>query len=124
MVLGGVTHLLSIVGLHADNGHHKDDEIKPKTEQITPVMPMAVTKTEAGVMVEWSAIANENLEMYVVQRSRDGINFKPVGMVMAKDDPNSYQFTDKHAKDGAWFYRIVSVDHEGNGHFGKIICVH
>ena len=62
------------------------------------------------VILDWQIGQNEEAEQFIVERSRDGINFKPVALVFTseKTDKETYQFYEK-AGNGKWFYRVLMI---------------
>jgi hypothetical protein len=65
------------------------------------------------VEITWLTSVERNNSHFVIQRSKDNVNYTPVGKVLATDDEdlvlNRYVYSDGSALNGDYYYRIVAV---------------
>ncbi|MEO7307341.1 MAG: FG-GAP-like repeat-containing protein [Ferruginibacter sp.] len=81
---------------------------------------------ENDVQLKWITSNEINLETYVVQRSKDGINFIDVGLLPATGQGSNrtdYSFTDKNVKQNLLYYRLRLKDRGGELSYTKIITL-
>ncbi|MEM9928811.1 MAG: carboxypeptidase regulatory-like domain-containing protein, partial [Bacteroidota bacterium] len=84
----------------------------------------ALSKTT--VALNWATATEENSEFFDVERSRNGLDFHPIGRVAASgttETTTTYQFTDLEAQTGANHYRLRQVDQDGSITFSNIRLV-
>lgn len=84
-------------------------------------------KDKRTVSLEWEAIAEIDLKEYKVERSDDGINFKPLSIIQAKGTDNGNQ---KYSYEDACctgaetrYYKLSSIDNNGSLSYEKIVAV-
>lgn len=84
--------------------------------QSTGVLPVrsininAVTKINS-VDIKWNTIDEENVNVFIVEKSTDGINFSAIGSVKAKGTGDgSYVLEDVRPVKGFNYYRVKAVD--------------
>ncbi len=81
----------------------------------------AVNKTTA---LKWTSEAEVNLNLYELQKSRDGVNFSAIAIAFAKGaQRNNYDYTDMHPFDGTNFYRLKMIDIDGTYTYSKVVIV-
>lgn len=84
-------------------------------------------KYESGVSkLNWETYTENNIVLYEVQRSIDGINFIPIGNVQASVSPattNIYNFTDKLPYAGTNYYRLKIIDKNASVGYSNIIAL-
>jgi len=73
-------------------------------------------------VLSWKVNNEINVRNYVVERSNDGVSFSPVGEVSANGS-TTYNFNDdvSHVNGNILFYRLKSVDVDGQYSFSSII---
>jgi hypothetical protein len=85
--------------------------------------------TSAGDLIsqlDWTTTEEKDNSHFVIERSKDGINFSPVGTVESVNRPghvNIYQFMDKQAMEGNNYYRLQQVSNSGEPKFSPIRMV-
>ena len=80
-----------------------------------------VNKTTA---LKWTSETEVNLNLYELQKSRDGVNFSAIAVVFAKGGQrNNYDYTDMHPFDGTNFYRLQMIDVDGTYEYSKVVMV-
>lgn len=74
--------------------------------------------TDEGVHLTWQTASESNNDYFVVQRSRDGIDWNDLGTVAGNGNSMqaiTYDFVDANG-DGGYYYRLVQVDFNGDRH--------
>ncbi|MBK7085607.1 MAG: T9SS type A sorting domain-containing protein [Flavobacteriales bacterium] len=69
-----------------------------------------------GIELTWSTATEMDNDHFLVQRSSDLLEWLPIGLVDGQGtilQPTDYSFWDKEPLDGASYYRLVQVDHNG-----------
>jgi len=74
--------------------------------------------------LEWSTNAEDNFQMFVIERSADAHVFYSVGQVNAKGSYSQYAFTDSSPLDvdnsRLYYYRLKMVDRDGTYRYSEI----
>lgn len=93
---------------------------------------ITATKKVNTIEVSWKTAAEVDVNNFEVQRSTDGLQFKTVATVPAKNQlQNSYMITDVKDESALYYYRVKQVDNNGvykysstvKVNFGKTIDV-
>lgn len=80
-----------------------------------------VSKT---AFLTWIVASEENISMYIIERSKDGANFSPIGFMSANNKNDSYySFTDLDDIEGKVFYRIKMVDKSGLSKYSTTVLL-
>jgi hypothetical protein len=82
-------------------------------------------------IVHWTTASEQNADRYAVERSDDGIDFKPIGSVTAKGNSNTttnYDFTDKYPSNQLTnqpinYYRLKMIDKDGSFEYSNVISL-
>jgi len=84
-------------------------------------------KKEKTVVVDWTAIAENNIKGYEVEKSIDGIKFSKLNTtsILAKNGStsNEYSYTDNNPVNGVNYYRIQSTQNNGSTVYSSIVVV-
>ena len=113
-----VTNSLGLVGL--------DTIIIYNGEKILPVVltEFNAQKSTEGVLLKWVTATEVNTDQFIVEKSREGITFSPLGTVEATNETLAkYNFTDLNPEEGNNFYRLKMVDKDGTYEYSKIISI-
>jgi hypothetical protein len=91
------------------------------------VLPVKFSKfdakhTSSGTLLTWTIDSDSNPHSYEIERSDDGTSFNKIGSVNATDN-TTYSFTDNRVTQGVVFYRIKSLDRDGNKKYSNIINI-
>jgi hypothetical protein len=94
----------------------------------TSVLPLELVsfsadQTSNAVTCNWLTSSERNTNVFVVERSTNGIEFSPLGMVNAAGNSNSpinYQFTDENPAAGMNYYRLLMMDTDGESTYSDI----
>jgi hypothetical protein len=91
---------------------------------ILPVNFISVNATIAGntVNVTWQVSKEVNTDLYIIERSDNGVQFNQIGSVAASGN-SQYQWLDATVVSGTFFYRIIAVDHDGKKTYSSIVKV-
>lgn len=97
----------------------------------TSVLPLelisfSATQTSNEVTCNWLTATERNTNVFVVERSTNGIDFSPLGMVNAAGNSNApinYQFTDKDPAAGMNYCRLLMIDIDGESTHSDISSV-
>lgn len=76
------------------------------------------------VLLKWVTQSEINNELFVLERSKDGHDFLPIGKVSGHGttyERQTYQFTDHHPMKGTNYYRLKQVDFDGNFMYSAMI---
>jgi len=71
-------------------------------------------------VVKWRTTNEINVGYYAVQSSTDGQNFTQIGKVMATGG-GDYSYTDTRNLSGTIYYRLQSVDKDGDVSYSKVV---
>lgn len=85
------------------------------------ILPMELIEFHAfavgdGVELHWSTASEVNNDRFVIERSKDGVFFEPIGVVDAAGNSayaNSYTHPDRSPHPGLNYYRLQQVDTDG-----------
>lgn len=78
------------------------------------------------VLLNWTTATETNNIHFVVQRSRDGLRFEPLARVDGAGTTNSptyYSTVDRFPYQGRSFYRLISVDNDGDEDHSGLVSV-
>jgi len=81
---------------------------------------------DEAIHLKWTTASERNSSHFEVERSIDGLNFKPIGEKIAKGystKTQTYDFIDNQPIIGQNYYRIKQVDHDGQLNYSKIEVV-
>jgi hypothetical protein len=82
------------------------------------------TKKNKDILVEWTIENETNMKQYEVERSSDGIHFAKTATVVAVNQKKvDYSWLDENASTGYNYYRIKSIDINGQTSFTPIVKV-
>ncbi len=78
-----------------------------------------------AAQLQWSTTNEINVQKYVVQKSKDGINFTTIGEVNATNRvaTNNYSFTDAETLIGKVYYRLKNIDVNGTFKYSNIVSI-
>jgi hypothetical protein len=71
----------------------------------------------------WKTTNEENVSLYEVQRSTDGLHFETIGLVFSVESSSSnlYRFSDKNPAPGINYYRLNMVDKDKSQKHSNLI---
>ncbi len=80
------------------------------------IADLNVADKSTGNVVNWATATEYNNDYFIIEMSKDGINFVQVGIVKASGTTSSgaaYSFLHENAPNGTVYYRVVGVDYDG-----------
>lgn len=81
-------------------------------------------KVNSTVLLNWTSLTEDNLALYELQRSRDGMNYQTIATVNAKNlTHNEYAYTDQQPYLGVNYYRLKMVDRDSRFSYSSIVVV-
>jgi uncharacterized repeat protein (TIGR01451 family) len=81
-------------------------------------------RKNADILVEWEVENETNMKQYEVERSSDGIHFTKAATVAAANRESvEYSWLDENASAGYNYYRIKSIDINGQTSFTPVVKV-
>lgn len=86
-------------------------------------------KTVSGVQLNWATATETNSSHFILERSKDGINFDPIAKIKASGSSNkliTYNYMDKEALSlgsHKLFYRLNQVDLDGVNELSPMISI-
>lgn len=78
------------------------------------------------IALVWQTSFENNSEHFSVEKSGDGQRFYAIGNVRAAGQSSvakMYDFTDKNASKGKWFYRLKLVDKDGRFRYSNVVSI-
>lgn len=84
------------------------------------------TKHTNSVLINWSTATEINNELFVLERSNDGMNFYPIGKVEGAGNSTQeldYSFSDITPLEGVSYYRIKQIDFDGAFSYSQTVAV-
>jgi hypothetical protein len=72
-----------------------------------------------GANLLWTSVSEQNSDKFILEKSKDAINWTEIGVVNAKGNPSDYNFTDREA--GVAYYRLKQVDKDGTYTYSKVL---
>jgi hypothetical protein len=79
-----------------------------------------------GNLLRWATSNEFNSQVFIVEKSIDGIDFSGIGEVLAEgisQEERGYRFLDVETTDTKAFYRLRQVDVDGTASFSQTIMV-
>jgi hypothetical protein len=99
------------------------------TASIDPllILPVALTSfsvsaSECSAILNWKTSFEQDLKIFEVQQSDDGINFTPVASVNARGTASVYSFHPSQYVSNA-YYRLKMIDRDGNHQYSNVVVV-
>jgi len=86
----------------------------------------AIENDITSVNCFWSTASETNNDFFLVERSRDGINFSEVGRVVGAGTSNAtinYALNDYQPYSGLSYYRLKQVDFNGEYSYSNIVSI-
>ncbi len=83
-------------------------------------------KTAEGNKLTWTTSSEINCSLFMVEKSRDGINYTTLATLPATDSDEGsreYHYFDKREKGMRVFYRLVNVENSGAGTFSHEVIL-
>lgn len=81
---------------------------------------------EIGNLLKWTTIKEENNQLFIIERSSNGVDFEKIGKTNGIGnslDINEYEFLDINVHEEKLFYRLKQVDFDGTSSFSEILQI-
>lgn len=94
-----------------------------------PVQLTSFTGTltaQQQVELKWQTVTEINSDHYVIENSKDGINYTAIDSVTAagwSNSPKLYKYTHQNPKAGKSFYRLKQLDKDGTYTYSSIVTI-
>jgi len=86
----------------------------------------AIITEEDKIKVSWSTAMEKNNSFFTLEKSFDGINWSPIGLIPGAGDSDIilfYDFIDESPVFGRQFYRLTQTDFDGTSETFKVVGV-
>jgi hypothetical protein len=111
-----------------DNGLGKAYVFNPNLCMAGGLLPLTLLEfkgQESNRVIDlfWKTTHEENVSLYEVQRSTDGLHFETIGLVFSIESSSSnlYKFSDQHPAPGINYYRLNMVDKDKSQKHSNLI---
>ena len=74
------------------------------------------------ISLTWRTISRSEKEFFIIQRSKDGIDWTDIGKASSNSQPNSFLFADNNPAGPMAYYRL-KIEHEGHLEYSSLISV-
>jgi hypothetical protein len=77
------------------------------------------------VHLSWKTATEQNIQLFDVERSNNGINFSSIGTVAATNNATGsiYTFDDKNYSGSVIYYRLKQVDQDGSYKYSSVVTI-
>lgn len=105
------THFIAIRTMDADGnwGLFQADSFVISNTLALHGLQLSAYKQGNEIELNWNTLSEHNTSYFIIERSKNGSDFTPIGRVYAKGSTagqTTYRFTDFHPEQGVNFYRI------------------
>ena len=85
-------------------------------------LSFTVQKKANNAVLDWATASELDTKDFVVEHSRDGAVWEPIGTVLATTNvaDNRYSFTHRTPETGKHFYRLLQRDYSGKSSYSKV----
>ncbi|MBU3714097.1 MAG: T9SS type A sorting domain-containing protein, partial [Ferruginibacter sp.] len=111
-----------------NSGNEAGDYIYHASSADLSVLPIKLDNFNAiqkqkSIQLSWTGESEMNISPYIIERSRDGVNFSKIGEVSVQHSSavNQYDFVDASPSMGKNFYRIQITEANGSVKYSKTI---
>ncbi len=119
---------LDYVAISTSNGSVLQGIQQPVTSSLLPVtlLNFKATKQDSKVLLNWETASEINSNKFVVQRSKDGVDYSTIKQLVAAGSSNTlkrYSTEDLQPLQGWNYYRIQLMDKDGSFIYSKVGAV-
>lgn len=85
-----------------------------------------LTPVDNHILLEWETLTESNTDVFIPEKSFDGINFSPLGKISAagfSNEPHVYSFIDHILSPGLSYYRIKQIDRDGKFSYSSVLSI-
>lgn len=101
-------------------------KLAPRTVLPVTVVDFSLVSYLKKVKITWRTASETNNQGFTIERSADGIQYSPIGVVPGAGNSNkeiSYAFTDNDPREGVTYYRLKQTDHDGRYTYSAVQSV-
>lgn len=87
---------------------------------------LAAAELPVGTILKWTTQVEDDHEIFMVERSTDGISYENIGMVEAAGNVRNgkdYRFLDNNFSGETSYYRLRHIDFDGTASFSQTVSV-
>jgi len=80
-----------------------------------------------GNLLQWETSYEEDTDLFIIERSTDGISFKNIGTLNAMgnaEEENAYRFLDTGLGMNKTYYRLKVVEKTGTSSYSQVTTIH
>ena len=88
--------------------------------------PLKGLELEMGNLLQWETSFEEDTDIFIIEKSTDGITFNHIGTVEASgnsNDENAYRFMDTGLGVSKSYYRLKVVDMDGTSSYSQVAAI-
>jgi hypothetical protein len=124
-----VTSLANGMTVNKPTGYFANGEVEDYLVIITSLLPIKLTSFEAKpglnryVDVSWSVSSEQNMQSYIIERSKDGVLWQEWKVVTPSNDPSgeiNYTDRDNDPLSGVSYYRLRMVAYSGDVSYSSV----
>ena len=89
-------------------------------------LPLKGAEHQIGNLLEWTTAFEHNSQVFVVEKSMDGVSYENAGIIEAAGESaneTGYRFLDVGVNDKKIYYRLRQMDLDGTASFSQTIMV-
>ncbi len=89
-------------------------------------IPLEGEEHQIGSLLNWSTSMENNNQVFIVEKSLDGIDFQGIGEIDAvgnSNDENGYRFLDVGVSNENAYYRLRQLDQDGTMSYSQSIMI-
>lgn len=87
------------------------------------LLTIKAIEQDQKAVIMWTTASETNLDIFEVQRSKDGKTFAQVGTVKAEGKAANYSFIDAQPINGINYYRLKSIDIDKTFEYSQIVSL-
>lgn len=87
---------------------------------------LKVDELQIGNMISWTTVIEDNADKFIIQKSKEGIDFEIVGEIGCEGNSTvekNYRYLDTSLGEEKAFYRLVQVDKNGAENFTPTVLI-
>jgi len=88
--------------------------------------PLKGKELDMGNLLQWETSYETNTDIFIVEKSTDGITFKNIGSIDASGDTNdekSYRYLDTSLGMTKSYYRLKVLDQDGTSNYSQVTII-
>lgn len=100
--------------------------ICPSKAEVIYALPLSGSELAIGNMLEWSTAEEIDSDLFVVQRSVDGVHFTDIQKVDAaglSEQQQAYHFLDLSLNNQKAYYRLKQIDTDGSSSLSQTVII-